>query len=68
VGFAIFIAIFVVMITIGGLMYQIHIWYLIKRHEEEATSEFNKKFFSSNEECILIFKQTGYIPRYCFKE
>jgi hypothetical protein len=56
------------MITIGGLMYQIHIWYLIKRHEEEATSEFNKKFFSSNEECILIFKQTGYIPRYCFKE
>lgn len=66
-GVAICIAVFVVAFTIGGLMYQIHIWTEERRREEKWHIEFQRKFHPNSQEmeCYEIFKQTGYLPKYC---
>jgi len=48
-------------------MYQIHIWTEERRREEKWHIEFQRKFHPNSQEmeCYEIFKQTGYLPKYC---
>ena len=60
-GVAICIAVFVVAFTIGGLMYQIHLWTEERKREERWYIEFHRKFEENSKEieCYKIFRETG---------
>ena len=64
---AIGVAVLVVAIFIAGLMYAIHTDYEKKRLDEKFSKEqFAKTFANKKElECWLIYRDTGYLPRYC---
>ena len=66
-GVAICIAVFVVAFTIGGLMYQIHLWTEERKKEERWYIKFHKTFEENPKEleCFKIFRETGYLPKFC---
>jgi len=50
-----------------GLMFYIRQDYLKKREQESWHIEFKKNFLEDDKliECYVMFKQTGYLPKYC---
>ena len=59
--------IIVFMFACIGLMFYIRQDYLYRRQEELWHIEFKKNFLEDGKEleCYKIFRQTGYLPRYC---
>lgn len=55
------------MLACVGLMFYIRQDYLYRRQEELWHIEFKKNFLEDGKEleCYKIFRQTGYLPRYC---
>ena len=64
---AIAISIIAVLLTIFGLMFYIRQDYLTRREDEGWYIEFKKNFMNDGKEveCYKMFRQTGYLPRYC---
>ena len=64
---AVIAGIFAVCLTIFCLMYYIRQDYLNRREDEGWYIEFKKNFMDDGKEieCYKMFKQTGYLPRYC---
>ena len=56
-----------VLLTIFGLMFYIRQDYLTRREDEGWYIEFKKNFMNDGKEveCYKMFRQTGYLPRYC---
>jgi hypothetical protein len=64
---AICVAILVFALTCIGLMYYVHMDYLQSRQEDRGIVEFKKKFQDNSREieCYKIFRETGYLPKFC---
>ena len=64
---AIATSIIAVLLTIFGLMVYIRQDYLTRREDEGWYIEFKKNFMNDGKEveCYKMFRQTGYLPRYC---
>ena len=60
-------SIFAIVLTIFGLMYYIRDDYEKRRLDDPWYIEFRKKFNEDGKEieCYKIFRETGYLPKYC---
>tara|TARA_R110000823_G_scaffold240013_1_gene365088 strand:- start:670 stop:906 length:237 start_codon:yes stop_codon:yes gene_type:complete len=70
IGIALFIAIFVIAMAFGGLMWYIHEQAQEKKKDRFSRQEFEKRWVTDKrtKECWLEYQSTGEIPTYCVKD